>query len=289
MGCPFSWKGYVGMWFATLVGCRIDIIKAQATEKRGNDMLHTLEKGEYPKGHRYWSNATGDLNAALEDLPVQLRRVLDELWSDGYGVECYLVEWNGRYCVQLSAMYDESYAADLGMGYPELVELARGRAEELGAERPDLHVVFAEDVDQWKANDPFTEIWVVMPWDVDADAFHEVSDMETSGGTSAVSLPRVGLEERGTPMLDARTARILAEENEKGYEARWRREMVERCEKNIEKAVNEGRLHAVLFVGGLDDAKREALKVMRERGFEIGEEVWREGLFKYQDVYIARW
>lgn len=71
---------------------------------------------------------------------------------------------------------DESYAADLGMGYPELVELARGRAEELGAERPDLHVVFAEDVDQWKANDPFTEIWVVMPWDVDADAFHEVSD-----------------------------------------------------------------------------------------------------------------
>lgn len=81
-------------------------------------MLHTLEKGEYPKGHRYWSNATGDLNAALEDLPVQLRRVLDELWSDGYGVECYLVEWNGRYCVQLSAMYDGSYAADLGIGLP---------------------------------------------------------------------------------------------------------------------------------------------------------------------------
>ena len=64
----------------------------------------------------------------------------------------------------------------LGMGYPELVELSRGRAEELGAERPDLHVVFAEDVDQWKANDPFTEIWVVMPWDVDAEAFHEVAD-----------------------------------------------------------------------------------------------------------------
>lgn len=112
----------------------------------------------------------------LEELPVQLRRVLDDLWSDGNGVECYLVEWDGRYCVQLSAMYDGSYAADLGMGYPELVELARGRAEELGAERPDLHVVFAEDVDQWKANDPFTEIWVVMPWNVDADAFHEVAD-----------------------------------------------------------------------------------------------------------------
>lgn len=90
-------------------------------------------------------------------------------------------------------------------------------------------------------------------------------------------LPRVGLEERGTPMLDARTARILAKENEEDIEARRRREMVERCEKNIEKAVNEGRLDAVLFVGGLDDAKRGALEVMRGRGFEIGEEVWREG------------
>ena len=70
--------------------------------------------------------------------------------------------------------------------------------------------------------------------------------METSGGTSAVPLPRVGLEERGTPMLDARTARILAKENEEDIEARG-------------------------------------------RGFEIGEEVWREGLFKYRDVYIARW
>ena len=101
---------------------------------------------------------------------MQLRRVLDELWSDGYGVECYLVEWNGRYCVQLSAMYDGSYAADLGIGYPELVELARRRAEELGAERPDLHVVFAEDVDQWKLTTPSPRFgwscrgtWMQMP------------------------------------------------------------------------------------------------------------------------------
>lgn len=120
-------------------------------------MLHTLEKGEYPKGYR-----------VLGETGV--------LWSDSYGAGCYRVEWNGRYCVQLSVMYDGRYAADLGMGYPELVELARGRAKELGAERPDLHVVFAEDVDQWKANDPFTEIRVVMPWDVDGVAFHEVAD-----------------------------------------------------------------------------------------------------------------
>lgn len=96
-------------------------------------------------------------------------------------------------------------------------------------------------------------------------------------------LPRVGLEERGTPMLDARTARILAKENEEDIEARRRREMVERCEKNIEKAVNEGRLDAVLFVGGLDDAKREALEVMRGRGFEIGEEV-----SSNTETYISR-
>lgn len=84
-------------------------------------------------------------------------------------------------------------------------------------------------------------------------------------------------------MNDASTARILAKENEEGIETRRREEMVERCEKNIEKAVDEGRLDTVLFVGGLDDAKREALEVMRGRGFEIGEEVWRESL-----LYISR-
>ena len=119
--------------------------------------------------------------------------------------------------------------------------------------------------------------------------FQRVAGYGNIRGHLGGALPRVGLEERGTPMLDARTARILAKENEEDIEARRRREMVERCEKNIEKAGNEGRLDAVLFVGGLDDAKRGALEVMRGRGFEIGEEVWREGLFKYRDVYIARW
>lgn len=90
-------------------------------------------------------------------------------------------------------------------------------------------------------------------------------------------------------MLDARAARILAEENEEDIEARRREEMVARCEKYIEKAVTESRLDAVLFVGGLDDAKREALEVMRGRGFEIGEEVWRERFFAPpRDVYVAR-
>ena len=145
-------------------------------------MLHMLKKDGYPEGHRYWSNATADLTApdgrtiGSEELPVQLKRVMDELWSDGYGVRCYLVKWDGHYCVQLAAEYDGDYAGDLGMGYPELVELARGRAEELGAERPDLHVVLGEDVERWSESDPITEIWVVMPWDVDADSFREVAD-----------------------------------------------------------------------------------------------------------------
>ena len=145
-------------------------------------MLHMLEKGARPSGHIYWSNATADLTAPdgrsieSEELPAQLKRALDELWSDGYGVCCYLVEWDGEYCVQLSAEYDGSYAADLGMGYPELVELARGRAAELGAERADLHVVFGEDVNRWSENDPITEIWVVMPWDVDTEVFRKVAE-----------------------------------------------------------------------------------------------------------------
>ena len=53
------------MWFAILVGCHIDIIKAQATEKRGNDMLHTLEKGglmdteQAERDRAYWLRERG--------------------------------------------------------------------------------------------------------------------------------------------------------------------------------------------------------------------------------------
>lgn len=59
MGCPFSWKDYVGIWFATLVGCHIDIIKPQATERKEPDMLHMLEKGGYPEGHRMSRGSDG--------------------------------------------------------------------------------------------------------------------------------------------------------------------------------------------------------------------------------------
>ena len=70
-------------------------------------------------------------------------------------------------------------------------------------------------------------------------------------------------------MLDARTARILAKENEEDIEARRRREMVERCEKNIEKAVNEGRLDAVLTVIALlGELKVAAHDLILERAVE---------------------
>ena len=76
----------------------------------------------------------------------------------------------------------------------------------------------------------------------------------------------------------------------KDIEARRREEMVARCEKYIEKAVTEGRRETPLFIGGLDDDKLAALEVMRGRGFEIGEEVWRERFFAPpRDVYVARW
>ena len=86
-------------------------------------MLHTLEKGEYPKGHRYWSNATGDLNAALEDLPVQLRRVLDELWSDGTVVEFCL----GIACIVIATV--SLYIAGMLRDRRIQAEFARRHAE----------------------------------------------------------------------------------------------------------------------------------------------------------------
>lgn len=49
----------------------------------------------------FWSNATADLrhNGEIgeDDLPDELLHALNELWTDGHLVSCYLVELKGRY------------------------------------------------------------------------------------------------------------------------------------------------------------------------------------------------
>ena len=61
----------------------------------------------------FWSNATADLrhNGEIgeDDLPDELLHALNELWTDGHLVSCYLVELKGRYGIALESIYDRDF------------------------------------------------------------------------------------------------------------------------------------------------------------------------------------
>ena len=80
----------------------------------------------------FWSNATADLrhNGEIgeDDLPDELLHALNELWTDGHLVSCYLVELKGRYGIALESIYDRDFAESLGITYGELVKRVEKKA-----------------------------------------------------------------------------------------------------------------------------------------------------------------
>ena len=80
----------------------------------------------------FWSNATADLrhNGEIgeDDLPDELLHTLNELWTDGHLVSCYLVELKGRYGIALESIYDRDFAESLGITYGELVKRVEKKA-----------------------------------------------------------------------------------------------------------------------------------------------------------------
>lgn len=86
----------------------------------------------------FWSNATADLrhNGEIgeDDLPDELLHPLNELWTDGHLVSCYLVELKGRYGIALESIYDRDFAESLGITYGELVKRVEKKANYISRE-----------------------------------------------------------------------------------------------------------------------------------------------------------
>lgn len=101
----------------------------------------------------FWSNATADLrhNGEIgeDDLPDELLHALNELWTDGHLVSCYLVELKGRYGIALESIYDRDFAESLGITYGELVKRVEKKANYISREYPELDTLFGKDTQSW--------------------------------------------------------------------------------------------------------------------------------------------
>lgn len=96
----------------------------------------------------FWSNATADLrhNGEIgeDDLPDELLHPLNELWTDGHLVSCYLVELKGRYGIALESIYDRDFAESLGITYGELAKRVEKKANYISRESGWVPIYFGQ-------------------------------------------------------------------------------------------------------------------------------------------------
>ena len=140
-------------------------------------------KNELSEDFVYWSNATGDLHHNADywlddvaELPIELQRAFNELWSDLYWVNCYLVEFNGKYGVALEAEYDKDFADDKGISYKKLLSTAKSKAIECADKYFEYDVIFGEDTMHWSDGSVNSIMSIIVPWNVSVEKFEEVAN-----------------------------------------------------------------------------------------------------------------
>lgn len=130
----------------------------------------------------YWSNCTGDLHHNceywidnVEELPSELQKAYNELWSEEYWVNCYIVEFNGKYGVALEAEYDRYFADDLGITYDALIEAAKDKTIGYADKYQQYDVIFGNDTMEWSDGTTNSIVSVIVPWDTCKNEFDDVA------------------------------------------------------------------------------------------------------------------
>lgn len=142
-------------------------------------MLYEFD-GNYPDSIRYWSNSAAELfNSDGDpineyDLPHELVRALNDLWSDNRSTRRYLVQVDGKYGVAIEAEYDTVYADDLSVSLDSLMEFAQGFARMTADRYADYDVFFCKHVDIYGDDGEECITTLVLPWDIDYVDFIKV-------------------------------------------------------------------------------------------------------------------
>lgn len=143
-------------------------------EYRSNDM----DMNEFKEDLKYWSNCCGDLHHHGEydieefDLPQELQRAYAELWTEGGGSLCYLVEYKRAYGVALINEFDDCIAEDNGVSMDFLYEKMQQKASSL-----ILHNLFkgAQIIcSEYAGFNECHELIVILPTNIERDTFNGI-------------------------------------------------------------------------------------------------------------------
>ena len=138
-------------------------------------MLYEYD-GDFPDEVEYVCNAVGEMNCDENELSTELTHAFNELWSDDYGLPCYLFRLNGCQGIAFEAEYDGEYAYDLDVSYDDLCEFARSIATFV-SKRLDgtADVIFGKDCIHWSNGENSTSLIVFLPWYTDVSVIKDVN------------------------------------------------------------------------------------------------------------------
>lgn len=130
---------------------------------------------------KYWCNALGELHHHGEydieesELPKELKRAYEELWTDGNGSLCYLVEYKGDYAIALVNEFDNNYADDVNSSMAELYLWIHNKAKEFSEMKDFENATFliGEDTGCNECHEFIT----ILPWNVSKEEFDNASNI----------------------------------------------------------------------------------------------------------------
>ena len=138
------------------------------------------DHGERYEAVKYWCNACGELHyhgeydLTEEELPAPLRRAYKDLWSEGYGSLCYLVDTQDGYGIALLNEYDGVTAEESGTDMNGLFALCVADAMRIANadvfEGAHIYALESSGVDECH------ELIVVFPADVSEERFNAAAD-----------------------------------------------------------------------------------------------------------------
>jgi len=145
------------------------------------EIIETKDAWSYSKDLKYWCNACGELHhhgeydITEDELPKELSRAYNGLWSDSTGSLCYLVEYKGEYGIALINEFDEEFAKNTDVSMNALYACMKTRAEEYSTmnEFKDTKILLFNGCGIQDCH----EFVVLLPCDTPKETFDRIADI----------------------------------------------------------------------------------------------------------------
>lgn len=136
---------------------------------------------ELNKRLKYWSNACGELHHHGEydieesELPEELQKVYNTLWTEDSGSLCYLIEYKGNYGIALINEFDEEFAKNNAVTMDDLFIKMHIKANSFKEMEEYQNTVIL--LGKYSGCDECHEFITILPVDIEKELFYKVADI----------------------------------------------------------------------------------------------------------------